>query len=277
MAEISAIKLSIITINLNNSKGLLKSIESVVNQSSKDFEYIVIDGGSTDESAETIKTHANQITYWISEPDKGVYNAMNKGIAKAKGEYCYFLNSGDVLVDNSILEKIFTEKLSADIIAFDAMVNEGQKNTLVKAPKEISFYTFYTHTILHQATFIKRSLFEKYGWYNEQLKIVADWEFFIKALFLHYSTYQYIPLTLSVFDTTGISSQLENYNISVKERNTVLKNYFPHFIPDYNLIAEKSIYTFLTNSREIKLLRLFFIFRIKVINKLIKIFNGKNN
>ncbi|MDR2910496.1 MAG: glycosyltransferase [Bacteroidales bacterium] len=94
-------KLSIITINLNNVAGLQKTIESVVKQTFTDYEYIVIDGGSTDGSADIIKQHANKITYWVSEPDKGIYNAMNKGIRVAKGEYCLFLNSGDWLINSN--------------------------------------------------------------------------------------------------------------------------------------------------------------------------------
>ena len=96
-------KLSIITINLNNCKGLEKTIKSVISQRFTDYEFIVIDGGSDDESLECIKAHRNYIHYWVSEPDKGIYNAMNKGIAQAEGDYCLFLNSGDWLVENEQL------------------------------------------------------------------------------------------------------------------------------------------------------------------------------
>ena len=100
-------KLSIITINLNNDTGLNKTIESVINQTLKNFEFIIIDGGSTDRSVELIKEYAGQINYYVSEPDKGIYNAMNKGIRQAQGEYCFFLNSGDYFVNESVLEKVF--------------------------------------------------------------------------------------------------------------------------------------------------------------------------
>ena len=100
-------KFSIITINYNNCEGLRRTIESVVNQTCHDFEYIIIDGGSTDGSVDVIKQYADQIDYWVSEPDKGIYNAMNKGVAVAKGEYCLFLNSGDSLHNNSALAKVF--------------------------------------------------------------------------------------------------------------------------------------------------------------------------
>ena len=93
-------KLSIITINYNNLEGLKRTVESVINQTSKEFEYIVIDGGSNDGSGAYIESKSEHIDYWVSEPDKGIYNAMNKGIAKASGEYLLFLNSGDHLFSN---------------------------------------------------------------------------------------------------------------------------------------------------------------------------------
>ena len=106
-------KLSIITINYNHKEGLLKTIKSVVNQTYHDIEYIVIDGGSTDGSVDVVKQYEDSISYWVSEPDCGIYNAMNKGVAKATGEYCLFLNSGDSLHGtDSILE--FVSKLSGE-------------------------------------------------------------------------------------------------------------------------------------------------------------------
>ena len=109
-------KYSIITINYNNKDGLKKTIESVINQSCKDFEYIIIDGGSTDGSVDVIRQYADRINYWISEPDKGVYNAMNKGVAQAHGEYLNFMNSGDCFSDNSVLENIAHSLCSYDIV-----------------------------------------------------------------------------------------------------------------------------------------------------------------
>ena len=109
-------KLSIITVNLNNCDGLQKTIDSVVSQTFKDFEWIVIDGGSTDGSKELIEQYADHFTYWVSEPDKGIYNAMNKGIRVAKGDYLQFLNSGDYLYDRTTLEKCLLPQNNADVI-----------------------------------------------------------------------------------------------------------------------------------------------------------------
>ena len=109
-------RLSVITINMNNRKGLERTIKSVVCQIFADFEYIVIDGASVDGSADVIREYADKIHYWISEPDTGIYNAMNKGILQAKGDYCLFLNSGDALYTTTVLEEVFNQNFSEDII-----------------------------------------------------------------------------------------------------------------------------------------------------------------
>ena len=267
-------KLSIITINLNNIDGLNRTIKSVIEQSYTEYEYIIIDGASTDGSIELIKQFSDNITYWKSESDKGIYNAMNKGIQKATGDYCYFLNSGDTFYNKSVLEEIMKIPIIGDIVCFDAIVNEGDKNSLVKASVDISFYMFYTHTILHQSAFIQRSLFEKYGLYNEQLRIVSDWEFFIKVLFLYGATYQSVSIILSVFDTTGLSSIPANFLVSKEERTGVLNKYFLHFLPDYELIKEKSLYNFLKNLRKNRVLSYFFILNVRIFNKITKILKG---
>ena len=110
-------KLSIITINLNNKNGLSETISSVIAQTFTDYEYIIIDGQSTDGSLEVIKQNANHINQWISENDHGIYNAMNKGLNLAKGEYCLFLNSGDSLYDSDVLQVLFSQSFTEDIIS----------------------------------------------------------------------------------------------------------------------------------------------------------------
>ena len=108
--------LSIITINYNNAAGLEKTIKSVISQTCKRYEFIIIDGGSKDGSKDIIEKYQDQITYWVSEPDNGIYNAMNKGVKVAKGEYCIFMNSGDIFVDNDVIRDVFNIGFSADII-----------------------------------------------------------------------------------------------------------------------------------------------------------------
>lgn len=238
-------KLSIITINLNNASGLRKTIDSVVAQSFTDIEYIIIDGGSNDGSIEVIKEHTEEITYWISEPDKGIYNAMNKGILKATGEYLLFLNSGDWLLYN-ILEEVFRLDIVEDIF-YGNIILENQDNlkTINRgcSKLKLTFYDFWEGTIRHQAAFIKRCLFDIYGLYDESYSIVSDWVFFIKVVIFGKATYKYKDLDISHFDTNGlgtIPSQMQK-----NERQRALKSFLPDSIlqdyEDYNDLIQQNV------------------------------------
>ena len=227
---------SVITINFNNKDGLRKTIESVVNQTYKNFEYIIIDGGSTDGSLDVIREYAEKISYWISEPDNGIYNAMNKGILKSKGEYLQFLNSGDWLVDNNVFEKLFNEKLSCDLLYGNIIMvkpdGKFQINYGLKG-KEITFHTLYNKTINHPSAFIRRGLFFEYGLYDEQLRIVSDWKFFLIVFGLNRSNIIYKNIEVTYFDTSGISST--QYKLAQSERNKVLSDLVPGpILADYN-------------------------------------------
>lgn len=223
-------KLSIITINRNNADGLRKTIESVVNQTYTDFEYIVIDGASTDESVEIIKQHDDRITYWVSEPDKGIYNAMNKGILKANGEYCLFLNSGDWLVDEKVIMDFYSSGFDDDIVSGN-LINWDEGKTFLKVSIErtdLSYENFFYDTTLpHQATFIKKKLFSKYGLYNENNKLVSDWEFFFTTLVIYNCSYNHFDREISFYDLSGISSQKEAHVTLFEEREAGLKKHLP--------------------------------------------------
>lgn len=201
--------------NLNNKAGLHKTIDSVITQTYKDFEWIIIDGGSTDGSKELIEKYADRFVYWVSEPDKGIYNAMNKGIREAKGDYLLFLNSGDSLFSNSVLSDIFTPPThfsgeNADVIYGNMASNEnGERPRLLKqflAKADITLSDLYKKSLPHQATFIRRSLFKKYGLYDESLKILSDRKFFIKAIGFGGVSVSYRNIPVAYFDGNGISS-----------------------------------------------------------------------
>jgi len=229
-------KLSIITINLNNASGLQKTIESVINQTHTDFEYIVVDGASTDESVEIIKKYEAKIPYWISEPDSGIYNAMNKGIKQAKGEYCLFLNSGDWLYNSKVIEDCMNLDFSDDIVYGYQLKEENGKigDDICLDVPYISFLTLKKSHIPHQVCFIKRNLFEKIGLYNEENKIISDWEFLMKALFIHNCSIERIPVKITVYDTGGISSIEEYKKHQFEERRAFLEKQFPLIIKDYD-------------------------------------------
>ena len=185
-------KLSIITINLNNSKGLRKTIESVVSQTNKDFEYLIVDGGSTDGSVEIIREYSDSIAWWISEPDYGIYHAMNKGISKANGFYCQFLNSGDSLISKDVTDKMLRGTSTSSIIYGNKIkIMSNGRSVYNRKLNTESFLTFYKGTMNHATAYIKKTLFDKYGLYDEELKIVSDWKFYLMAVGLHNETVEY--------------------------------------------------------------------------------------
>jgi glycosyltransferase involved in cell wall biosynthesis len=236
------VKLTIITINYNNKDGLAKTFESVNNQTWSDFEYIVIDGGSTDGSKELIEKNS-KINYWISEKDSGVYNAMNKGIKKATGDYIIFMNSGDFFYDDSVLEKVQQEFSSGiDILYGDSVYfNDTGYKKVESPPKKLTFNFFSTGGINHQATFIKRSLFNDHFFYNEDYKICADWEFFIVVICLYSATYKHLEEIICYYDFSGISAKPENLSIYFSEREITLHKYFSAFLEDLEFSQEARI------------------------------------
>lgn len=248
-------KLTIITINYNNLDGLKRTIESVVNQTWQEFEYIVIDGGSTDGSAQYIETQSANIDYWVSEPDAGIYNAMNKGIAKATGGYLLFLNSGDHLYSNEVLLENHQFVSGYDIVYFNLQIVENQITFLKKYPDQLSFSYFVKDTLPHPATFIKATLFDKVGMYDERLKIVSDWKFFIESVCKFNSTYRHIEEIVSIFYLDGFSSDSNNQDLISGERQYVLNSNFQAFIMDnFELVDCEIKIGNLKKSRIIKLL-----------------------
>jgi glycosyltransferase involved in cell wall biosynthesis len=213
------VKLSVITVNLNNRDGLNKTIRSVINQTFTDYEYIVIDGGSIDGSIDVIKESEKKINYWVSEPDNGIYSAMNKGIHKARGEYLLFLNSGDWLVNNEVLFKVFKESQTADIIYGHMHFASDGKLSLRRAAEEhqLSLSYFFNNSLCHPATFIARRLFDC-RLYDDGFRISADKKFFIEQIILNDCSIQRIDEIISIFNTSGMSYRLEN-KIMLKEEN----------------------------------------------------------
>lgn len=198
-------KLSIITINKNNREGLRRTIESVVSQTFQEFEYIVIDGASTDGSAELIPEYP-RIDYSVSEPDTGIYNAMNKGIARATGEYLLFLNSGDELVAKTILQtSIQHVKPDINFIYFDYLRSDGIQ---IQQASDISLNIsdLFLSNICHQTIFYHKCLFSKYGTYSCDYKYYSDWERNIDLICNHNVKAVHIPLVLVKYDIAGISA-----------------------------------------------------------------------
>lgn len=219
-------KVSIITINLNNKAGLEKTIKSVIEQTYIDFEYIVVDGGSEDGSVDSIQQNKDKITRWISEKDSGRYNAMNKGIGMANGEYCLFLNSGDYLVNSEIIAKVFKEEKGQDILYGELIFDFGKgRKDIAKLPVKLDVPYLYNDNIWHPATFIKRVLFHQAGGYNEKYKIAADYDFFFNVIGIKKVNCLYLPFPVSVYDTMGLSSLPENMPQILSERALIHQAY----------------------------------------------------
>jgi glycosyltransferase involved in cell wall biosynthesis len=216
-------QLSIITVNRNNALGLEKTIQSVICQEFCDYEYIVIDGKSDDNSVNIIAKYQNKIDYWTSEADTGIYNAMNKGIKKAIGEYCLFLNSGDYLISAETLKNVFEEIDGMATIYYSDLLTGT--NTCIKYPDNIKKYLLF-NAINHQNSIIKRDLFLEHGFYNEENKFISDWEFFLKEAWIYKNEFSYLKTKIAIYDLSGITSAVSLRQLLVSERNKIYWNVF---------------------------------------------------
>jgi glycosyltransferase involved in cell wall biosynthesis len=239
-------KISIITINYNDKSGLLKTIESVINQSFVNYEFIVIDGGSTDGSSELITKYKDKINYAISEKDTGVFNAMNKGIKAAKGEFVIFMNGGDCFENSNVLRDIEPElNNNFDIYYGNNYKVSPNSKRLKTYPEKLNFSFFYSSSINHQSTFIRKSLFEEHFYYNENYKIASDWEFFVYTICCQNVPCKYIDKTIAIYDFTGISSNPKFSQLFYDEKMQTLNKYFPTFVDDYKDVGELNAKRFL--------------------------------
>ena len=298
-------KLSIITINYNNAEGLRKTLASVASQIFRDFEHIIVDGGSTDESVEIIREYADSeairlkgyeairqenskadnlassphhlITsspiIWISEKDRGVYDAQNKGIRLAHGEYCYFLNAGDTFCNEHVLELIFkplTFNLSPltstpDILYGNEIIvdGNGQRVGIARGVENPNFVDLYNSCMKHQASFIRRELFERYGMYDDTMRICADFDWFFRVIAFHDDvTLQYMDVDIAYFENTGLSYHAPE--LCAKERQQILDIYMSKRLQrDYAVLGK---YPRLSRVGENKMVKLL----LRIANKLLK-------
>lgn len=237
-------KISIITINYNNAAGLAATIQSVQAQNYPAIEYIIIDGGSTDGSATLVEELPVKPQYFVSEPDNGIFHAMNKGIQQATGEYLLFLNSGDYLLDQTGISSIFSENQTAGILYAQLHTEKGN----IIYPAILDFTFFFKDSIGHPASFIRKELFDRFGKYNESYRIVSDWEFFLRTIIREKVSTRYFNFPLTFYNLEGMSNDSNNIELQLKERAVVLKEYFEKYYP---LLLEK----FFSNERELNLFK----------------------
>lgn len=253
---IMANKLSIITINYNNKDGLKRTFESIFSQSNKAFDYIVIDGGSKDGSKDLIEQNKNKITYWVSEQDNGIYDAMNKGILATKTEYLMFINSGDELYEINTIERLTVIAPYNDVTYSDTLIVSDEGSYIAHYPKEIKFSFLYSDSLSHPGCVIKTKLFEQVGFYDTSLKICSDWKWFLLAFFKFNIEPLYSGIIAAKFYLDGVSSSDENYKLILLERNITINKEFPYLEEDYAELANyKRIVGDLKRSRLIKGIR----------------------
>lgn len=220
-------KISIITINFNNREGLRNTINSVRVQESADIEYIVIDGGSTDGSADLIQANQDGISFWVSEPDNGIYHAMNKGIAHATGDYCLFLNSGDCLHNSKSISEFVSNLTGEDLLMGRVKCIPSGRIAYSDISYPLSMWDFFSGSpVPHPACLIRRALFEE-QLYDENLKIVSDWKFFMTMIVCKNHSYKIVDVVVTDFLEDGLSS---NRRLCEQERIKTLKEFLPKAI-----------------------------------------------
>lgn len=221
---------SIITINYNNKTGLEKTIQSVINQTFENYEYIIIDGGSNDGSIDIINKYKDKIDYWISEKDKGIYNAMNKGVMKAHGQYLNFMNSGDCFHSPNTLREVDNEINGEDIVTGSFL--DREKSVIHKiCSKEVTLLTLLKETLNHQSTFYKRDLF-KQRLYDEKLHIQSDFKFNMQSIIFDNCSVKVIDIIVANYDFNGISGR--NKKLVQDERQRLLHELYPkRILRDY--------------------------------------------
>lgn len=248
--QTSAMTISIVTINWNNNKGLQRTLASIAAQTYSDFECVVIDGASTDGSTDTIKQYENDPRFHCtSEPDKGIYNAMNKGIRKAQGQYVVMINSGDWLMADNVLARMAEAlaKHNYPAILYGTTTNIWPDGKTQKNPPQDTRYTmlsFYRGTLDHVGTLIKRSLFEEYGYYDESKKIVSDWSWFLNVVVFGGIQPIHVDIDTVYFDMTGISENNgKNRSIIQNEKRSVLAKTLPPLVlTDYDHCIDDIIF-----------------------------------
>ena len=225
-------KYTIITINYNNGKELRRTIESVINQTFRDVEYIIIDGGSTDDSVDIIKQYAEHIDFWISERDHGVYNAMNKGLKRAHGEFVIFMNSGDSFYSPNVIEEIDRQISDTDILFGNVCDSaSGKVYGGIKAGSEVTFLTLKKEILCHQGTFYRRSIFDSHP-YDESLKLIADWKVNVQAIIFDNCKVKVVDTMVANYDLTGLSTTQRQ--LHADERQRVMAALFPpRVLKDY--------------------------------------------
>lgn len=248
-------KISVITVCYNAVSVIEKTIKSVTAQRYDDYEYIIVDGNSHDGTVDVIKS-SSSITRWISEPDSGIYQAMNKAVRMATGDYCIFLNAGDLFAHDLTLKaaSLFLEDGFDVLTGCEISTQKGKVIDYVVPPQEAKLLHFYHTSISHQSSFIRRSLLLECP-YDEQLRLVSDWKFWMQTIVLGGKSYRAIDVDVSIFNHDGLTySQI---HVGHFERRKVLEELLPEDVRvEYDKKVYHSHFSWLVNKVLGKLLRI---------------------
>lgn len=255
----NTVKISIITVVYNDRHGFRKTAKSVVSQNAcygTDWEWIVVDGKSKDGTVDEILNHDKRIKWWVSEPDKGIYDAMNKALSHANGEYLIFMNAGDCFCDFEVINKVINHKsfgISDYLIGNTYYISDGKVVGKPDIPGEITAKMLYMRSMPHQATFMRTSRLRDLGGYDTSYRIVADAKFFFQDIVINNATCCNLDFFTTRYDISGISSTAWRNNI--EERNRFLNELLPKRInADYQrycygeTILERVLCKFSTSS-----------------------------
>lgn len=216
---------------MNNAEGLERTIESVLSQNFSSYELIIVDGASTDRSLEVIRKYSRSVAKWVSEPDSGIYGAMNKGIEFASGEYLLFLNSGDTFYSADVLEQIFAYDPKEEVAYGDVMLLETAHPPRIKENQgDPSLRFLFRDMICHQAQFIKKTLFERIGNYDESFRIASDYEFLLRAVVRHHATIRHYRVITACYEMGGLTYLPESGPIVSRERRRAQRRHYPFYL-----------------------------------------------
>ena len=221
--------LSIVTVCRNKANRIQATIDSVAAQTDQGFEWIVVDGASTDGTRELLQSQQEKFSRILSEPDSGLYAAMNKGIGLASGEYLLFLNAGDTLENNSVVQAFKQAHFTADLVVGDIRVvypGRGEQYRSSHA-HALDSNLLYWRTFPHPSTFIARRLFTRFGPYDLSFQILADWEFFVRVVTLHGASAHQWSHCVAVFTNDGISASPANRARLHREQALLRRKHYP--------------------------------------------------
>lgn len=274
--------LSVVTVNYNNADGLQRTAESIASQTANGIEWVVIDGGSTDGSLDVMQRYSQMIDYGVSEPDRGTYHAMNKGVDVASGDYLIFMNSGDCFYDSNTVSDFLKRGSTEDVVYGKVEIVDAQgvpvRQTVIPSDPLLPTY-FWDHNLNHQGIFFSRRCFETIR-YNEALKISADRELILTLLYQKYTFGSYDRL-IALYDNTGISSTPEGLDQLGKEFHGILQRVFPEGILtvlEQNIKYQHSMevdiarmsFDLMNSNKLIRYLTRIFLIPIHAISKIIK-------